>query len=396
MKTNSYRFSFAMACACLCLGLAGCKTEDKPAAKAHATTKPPVTKPSPAPDQTAKPAPAPELIVKTTRGPGREENLIPLADGCKCAEKYKAESFDADAVRGLDKMLTECFKKAKRPILSNEKICVPFPLGLDKRNGKSLEVSYYCSDMCPANGVFYVRYKDVARDKCESAGGIPRRSVGWGGYMGCIPKELEAINQARVENHAPLIREVLLGDVKRVAKMLDDGAAVNELDKRNMTALHHAASSCNLEMVQLLLAKGAQLESKNYKNFSPLTYMAYSKNTKPCLKVFKLLIKKGADIYRTDSSQSSLLHLAALNSHVLIAKELIRKGLDVNARNDGKKTPLHLVAGSEHPDSLEFIKLLLSKGARTDVTSYKGLTPLDHAKSNPEHEKLLKQAAKKK
>ncbi|MCA9795600.1 MAG: ankyrin repeat domain-containing protein, partial [Candidatus Eremiobacteraeota bacterium] len=52
--------------------------------------------------------------------------------------------------------------------------------------------------------------------------------------------------------------------------MIDKGADVKAQDKRGFTALHHAAGMGDVELVKLLLAKGASKEVSNEDGKTPL------------------------------------------------------------------------------------------------------------------------------
>lgn len=97
----------------------------------------------------------------------------------------------------------------------------------------------------------------------------------------------------------------------------------------------------------------------------------------------KLLIAAGANINQTTNGGWSPLLTATNNRHYIFAKYLVEQGADVNLTNSQNFTPLYLavdnrnIEGGDFPvpkpdmDHLEYIKLLLAKGAKVDhrVTS---------------------------
>ncbi len=95
--------------------------------------------------------------------------------------------------------------------------------------------------------------------------------------------------------------------------------------------------------------------------------------------VAKALLDGGAAINETTNYGWTALLTAVNNRHWQLAKMLIERGADVNIGNKGGWTPLYLatdirnIEGGDYPvakpdmDSLEFIKLLLDKGANPDA-----------------------------
>lgn len=58
-------------------------------------------------------------------------------------------------------------------------------------NGRAVEFAFECwGDVCPDNGAYFIRYKDVKKENCEELGGyIVEGYSGWGRmtYGGCSP-----------------------------------------------------------------------------------------------------------------------------------------------------------------------------------------------------------------
>ncbi|MGV8125202.1 MAG: ankyrin repeat domain-containing protein [Candidatus Xenobiia bacterium LiM19] len=88
------------------------------------------------------------------------------------------------------------------------------------------------------------------------------------------------------------------------------------------------------------------------------------------------LIKKGANIMERGHENWTPLHLAASEGYFEIAELLLKEGVDASARDNDDWTPLHLASQECDP---ELAKLLISHGADTSIKNSDGQTPLDIA-----------------
>jgi hypothetical protein len=74
----------------------------------------------------------------------------------------------------------------------------------------------------------------------------------------------------------------------------------------------------------------------------------------------ELLIKKGAQINSRNSTGQTALHMASDQGHINVAEFLISRGAPVDSRGDGNETPLHKAAGEGRNSMVTF---LIGKGA---------------------------------
>ncbi|MES2624730.1 MAG: ankyrin repeat domain-containing protein [Pseudomonadota bacterium] len=120
---------------------------------------------------------------------------------------------------------------------------------------------------------------------------------------------------------------------------------------------------------------GGQKRDPDGGELTPLVYAARS----GAIDAARVLLESGADINQTTRYGWSALLAATQNQNYQMAKFLIENGADVNLANKGGWTPLYLatdnrnIEGGDYPtrkadlDSLEYIKLLLEKGANPNA-----------------------------
>jgi cytohesin len=194
--------------------------------------------------------------------------------------------------------------------------------------------------------------------------------------VGCGP----SLSEFKDSQLRSAVKAGSIGDVK---KAIANGANVNATGFRSYGSLvkpplHEAASRGHKEIVQLLIAKGANVKAKTDDGNTPL----HSAVAKEHENIAELLIAKGADVNAKDNKGNTPLHLATgtgWQGGYEIAKLLISKGADVDAKDYKHNwTPLHNAA---REGRRETIKILIANGADVNARADVGSTPLDLAVS---------------
>jgi len=157
------------------------------------------------------------------------------------------------------------------------------------------------------------------------------------------------------------------GDIEKVKSLLAEiPELVNAEDDDEKTPLQYAAEAGHKDIVELLIARGADVNAK-VTDGAPLHYAAHFGHKD----IAELLIARGADV-NAKMYHGTPLHCAAQRGHKDIVEFLIVNGADVNAKvTDG--TPLHYAAQRGHKDIAE---LLIARGADVNARSKSGYTPL--------------------
>jgi ankyrin repeat protein len=104
------------------------------------------------------------------------------------------------------------------------------------------------------------------------------------------------------------------------------------------------------------------------------------------LEVVSLLLDKGADPYSRDNRGGTLLHTVSEVGHIIgmqavlaIVRLFLKGGVNVDVRDGGGFTPLHIACQYGHCDVVE---LLLDHGATIDARTFIEQTPLMFACTN--------------
>lgn len=160
-----------------------------------------------------------------------------------------------------------------------------------------------------------------------------------------------------------------------IEQLIDKGADVNFRSEDGETLLHlivRSGGKDSLELADLLITKGAQVNAKDYNSNTPLLQAIYWLNNN---RMAELLISKGADINIKAFEGETPLHLAVKMRYGReLAQLLIAKGANINAKTDDGDTPLHEAVRT---GSFLKVELLVQKGANVNVTNDYGQTPLD-------------------
>ncbi|MCC7123990.1 MAG: ankyrin repeat domain-containing protein [Acidobacteria bacterium] len=154
------------------------------------------------------------------------------------------------------------------------------------------------------------------------------------------------------------------GDVEAVRALLKKGEDVNEAQGDGMTALHWAAQAGRADLVQMLLAAGANAKATTrLGGYMPLHLASQGGHAA----TVAALIAAGAAVDERTATGASPLMFAARAGSTDTVTRLLENGADINAaeRANGQ-TALMIAAGLNRAD---VVTLLLAKGADAVVAS---------------------------
>ncbi|RYP58651.1 hypothetical protein DL770_010383 [Monosporascus sp. CRB-9-2] len=186
-----------------------------------------------------------------------------------------------------------------------------------------------------------------------------------------------ALHNAVMNGHLPSV-EVLLSSKGR----LD----LNLQDSQRWTPLRWAAAYGQTKIVEVLLAKGADVDAQDKDGWAALCWAAWRGHTR----IVKQLVQHGASLERpsTVNSHWTLLSWAAREGQEALIELLIEKRLNLNTVDDEGRTALRW--------SVDYGRgrtawLLIRAGADVNAADKKGNSPLHSAvnKCNESHDKSL-------
>lgn len=175
-------------------------------------------------------------------------------------------------------------------------------------------------------------------------------------------------------------------EVKRLLSSID----VNAVNSYQETALDKAAEKGNIDVIDLLISKGADVKAKQKTGETAL----FAAATFGQDDAVKKLLQKGADIKQPDYLGTSPLHTAVSNSKKSTTKLLLQNQADIEQKDFFGQTALHIAAIE---DQLDCLKVLLEFKPNIDSLTKEHATPLHLAAqygSKGALETLLKNNAK--
>ncbi|MGD2135979.1 MAG: ankyrin repeat domain-containing protein [Gemmatimonadales bacterium] len=170
------------------------------------------------------------------------------------------------------------------------------------------------------------------------------------------------------------------GDVDRVRALLAYGVDLHAgvSADRPATPLHRAAEAGRAEVIDMLLAAGANVNAGDVVGASPLHWAAQSGNRA----IVELLLARGADAGNaTDGGVTALHYVAESEAPGAwdVAEMLLRNGVPVNEQDFEGATPLHYAARAGRRDIAE---RLVAAGADLTSLDYNATTPARYARQH--------------
>ncbi|XP_069812168.1 ankyrin repeat, SAM and basic leucine zipper domain-containing protein 1 [Dendropsophus ebraccatus] len=169
------------------------------------------------------------------------------------------------------------------------------------------------------------------------------------------------------------------GNLKLVEDLLDSGIEVECCFRFGWTPLMYAASVGNLEMVRVLLNRGANANFERDKFtvlMSACTAHASEENIVKCV---ELLLSRNVDPNVCCRKKMTAVMLAASEGHTQVVTLLVAHGAEINAQDENGFTGLTWAAYSGHKNT---VLKMLELGADLKLSTKTGSTAADIARQN--------------
>lgn len=226
------------------------------------------------------------------------------------------------------------------------------------------------------------------------------------------------VNAQTIEGETPLHYTIWRNQLEAAELLLQSGARHDIKENYGRTPLHHAARETgNAEMAKLLIDHGADINSYDNFNDTPIILAAWrgfsgivnllldnnadvrvtGDNAKQLLsfaaekgldRLFNIMVSKGADLSIKNRRGGSLLHAAGMGGSTDIINILIGKDFTIDRKDPYGWTALHYAADKGRFDAVE---LLINKGGDINARTKSGNSPYNLAsdKNREEVKQLL-------
>lgn len=185
-------------------------------------------------------------------------------------------------------------------------------------------------------------------------------------------------------------------DVGQMKFLLNRGADIEFRDEMGKNAFHYAVFGGHQEIINMLLDKDAEVSERVSKEDSEVQ-KAVNKGRQPIhtavdrdgkqpihyaamggqIEALEMLLGKGAQLDATDNAGKTPLHSAVLSGNVDMIANLKEKGADLNAQDKDGRTPLHMAVLL---GQTAVVQKLLELGANRYILDKRGDEPYDVAK----------------
>lgn len=183
-----------------------------------------------------------------------------------------------------------------------------------------------------------------------------------------------------------VISKEFKGSFDFIAYLLSKTTHINDLDKSGWTLLHSLVRWETIDPVVLsrlldaLKAEGADFNLSNANGSTPLMLAVENLNTA----AIDALLAHGVDPKRLSRTGQTVFHSIPWSKKMgevaPLVDRFVRLGVDINACDSSGKSALYNAC--ENENNLDYVKLLIRKGADPSLPDMDGLTALGNAKNH--------------
>lgn len=179
-----------------------------------------------------------------------------------------------------------------------------------------------------------------------------------------------------------LIDVARVGESEAVRSLLERGASVHARDSTGATALVAAAYGNHVDVAELLIEAGADVDAKDVTEQS--AYLIATSEVGDDASLLDITLEAGADVDAKDSYNGTGLIRAAHRGHVEIVRRLLETEIEVDHVNRLSWTALleAIILGDGGTRDTDTVRLLIDAGADVSIADGDGVTPLQHARQS--------------
>ncbi|XP_027621719.1 ankyrin repeat, SAM and basic leucine zipper domain-containing protein 1 [Tupaia chinensis] len=202
---------------------------------------------------------------------------------------------------------------------------------------------------------------------------------GWEiGYLDRTSQKLRGPLPAE-EKSETFKRALTTGDISLVKELLDSGISVDSSFRYGWTPLMYTASVANVELVRVLLDKGANASFDKDKQTILITACSARGSEEQILKCVELLLSRNADPNVPCRRLMTPIMYAARDGHPQVVALLVAHGAEINTQDENGYTALTWASRQGHKN---VVLKLLELGANKMLQTKDGKTPSEIAKRN--------------
>jgi len=175
--------------------------------------------------------------------------------------------------------------------------------------------------------------------------------------------------QSREQRRTAVMVAAYSGNLQAVKTLRLFDASYDLYDSSHLSAVHWAVDSANMDLMEYMLADGANIESCDSQGWTPIhrTALVASRTEGIC----EVLIRYGAKIDRLDKDLKTPLMNATISNKGQIAQILIARGADVFIQNKDGRTAYDLACALERKGTMMILEDL-AKSQKKEISTLHG------------------------
>ncbi|MFC1761306.1 ankyrin repeat domain-containing protein [Planctomycetota bacterium] len=170
--------------------------------------------------------------------------------------------------------------------------------------------------------------------------------------------QTEAVLKQKGKRYESLFEASGAGALDEVKRLIAEGAKVNAETNRGETPLHIAAANSHKDIIELLIANGADVDA-NKPGYTPLTWAIWQLDYDSEKDIVEALVTHGADVNFKPKNDDPAIYYSVWNEDVELAELLFAHGARLNVKSSGWTVLRHAAAAGNQ----ELVEFFVNKGA---------------------------------